>query len=830
MNRKEFMAVIKKHRRGTVYTGENLNYIAFPMGGIGAGMICLEGNGGFTHISLRHKPELFHQPLIFSAFCVKNHPETARILEGKIPDWKIYGVSGGGNGLGGTTYGLPRCLTEAFTAKFPFGTVKLAYPGLPMKVEITGWSPFIPGDEDNSSLPVSALEYTFINAGKKAIEGVYSFHSKNFLATEKTGCGVGEMKNNGFILYQNGTDEKPYDKGSFCAMVIEEIPGINCRWFRVEGFDLLTVLWQEIEKSHIISNPPFKEDEPPSPGASIYLPLQIPPHSKKTVKLLFCWYVPNSNLRIGDDSTKECYKPWYAGRFNDIQEISAYWEDNYNRLKEETSKFTECFYSSSIPVEIIDAVSANLSILKSPTVLRQTDGRLWCWEGCCDTVGCCHGSCTHVWNYAQAIPHLFPNLERTLRDTEFNEMQDEKGHQEFRAWLPIRPSVHRFHAAADGQLGGILKVYRDWRISGDIKWLKGLWEKIKKSLDYCIETWDPEHRGILQEPHHNTYDIEFWGPDGMCCSFYLGALKSASLMAEAVGDDVPLYRELYEKGRRYLETHLFNGEYFYQDIRWKELKAEDPTEKRFTEDKQAIRNLYEKTRYAGLYLAWIDEVMDVIKKEGPGKQYGKGCLADGVLGVWMAEVCGISDILDNEKVKRHLQSVFRYNFKKSLFNHINPQRPGYALGDEGGLLLCTWPKGGKLTFPFPYSDEVWTGFEYQVASHLMMLGKVKEGLEIVRTARKRYDGTKRNPFDEYECGHWYGRALSSYGLLQGLTGIRYDAVEKTLYINPAIKGNFSCFFCTATGYGLAGIKNKKPFVKVFSGKIDIKSIKTGGER
>ncbi|HIW24005.1 MAG TPA: glycoside hydrolase family 116 protein [Candidatus Acutalibacter stercoravium] len=170
----------------------------------------------------------------------------------------------------------------------------------------------------------------------------------------------------------------------------------------------------------------------------------------------------------------------------------------------------------------MDAVSANLSILKSPTVLRQTDGRLWAWEGCCDTVGSCHGSCTHVWNYAQAIPHLFPMLERTFRNAEFHEDQNEEGHQEFRSALPIRKSGNTFHAASDGQLGGIMKMYREWRIGGDLEFLQEYWPLMKKSLDYCIRTWDKKREGVLKEPHHNTYDIEFWGADGMCSSFYLG--------------------------------------------------------------------------------------------------------------------------------------------------------------------------------------------------------------------------------------------------------------------------------------------------------------------
>lgn len=93
-----------------------------------------------------------------------------------------------------------------------------------------------------------------------------------------------------------------------------------------------------------------------------------------------------------------------------------------------------------------------------------------------------------------------------------------------------------------------------------------------------------------------------------------------------------------------------------------------------------------------------------------------------------------------------------------------------------------------------YSNEVWSGIEYQVAAHLIAEGEVEKGLEIVRTCRNRYDGRVRNPFNEYECGSWYARALSSYSLLQALTGVRYDAVDRTLHIAPRIEGDFITFF------------------------------------
>jgi hypothetical protein len=129
-----------------------------------------------------------------------------------------------------------------------------------------------------------------------------------------------------------------------------------------------------------------------------------------------------------------------------------------------------------------------------------------------------------------------------------------------------------------------------------------------------------------------------------------------------------------------------------------------------------------------------------------------------------------------------------------------------------------------LSLPFVYSNEVWTGIEYQAASHLMMMGEVEKGLDIVRTARDRYDGRVRNPFDEYECGHWYARALSSYALLQGLTGVRYDALTQTMYVDSKV-GDFTSFISTETGFGNVGLKNGKPFLKVDYGEIVVKDFK-----
>src|SRR6185312_13311894 len=223
-----------------------------------------------------------------------------------------------------------------------------------------------------------------------------------------------------------------------------------------------------------------------------------------------------------------------------------------------------------------------------------------------------------------------------------------------------------------------------------------------------------------------------------------------------------------------IETDLYDGEYFIQKIIVDGLTAQNPATAK---------------SFGGEY---SDEAKKLLQKEGPKYQYGKGCLSDGILGAWIAEMCMVPQSINGAYVKSHLRSVFKYNFKTDLSEHANPQRPSYALGSEAGLLLCTWPKGGKLSLPFVYSDEVWTGIEHQVASHLMLTGNVEEGLNILSASRDRYDGRIRNPFNEYECGHWYARALASYGYLQALTGVRFDAVTKTLYIDSRV-GDFTSF-------------------------------------
>jgi len=780
------------------YSKESAAAVSFPLGGIGAGMICIEGNGAFGSLSIQNRPDIKKRTLLFSALTVKDDENITKVLESTVPSHKIFtGADGGGGagcGLLDTTCGFPHYKNGEFSSRFPFANINLSDNTAPFDVCVNAWSPFIPGDEDSSSLPFAGIEYTFTNKTAKKLDAVYYFCTANFF--ESGNKHSFRAVENGFVLEY---------KGDAFGAAVDREAYIDTAWFRGGWFDPVTMKWNDILKGSYENKKHKDFKENPGKGATIAVPFTLESGEVKTVRLRLSWHSPNSELFLGSNGDCErgnaaAYSPWYSSVISDIDCGMKMWSEKYDDLYNKTEKFTNCFYDSTLPEEITEAVSANLSILKSPTILRQTDGRLWGWEGCCNDSGSCSGSCTHVWNYAQSICNLFPRLERSLRETEFNECQDDIGFQEFRAPLPIRKAEPFHRPASDGQLGGIIKIYRDWLISGDTDWLRNIWTFVKKSMDFCIQKWDPNRNGYLLEPHHNTYDIEFWGADGMCTSFYLGALKAAYMMSEVLSDTCDEYIALYNKGREYLESDLWNGEYFYQKVEW--------------------INLNEKLDYSHE----SSEAQKLIKQEGPKYQYGTGCLSDGITGIWLSELSGLTDIISEDKILSNLLSIYKYNFKTDLSLHSNPQRSGYACGEEGGLLLCSWPYGGKPSLPFVYSDEVWTGIEYQVASHLISKGRLKEGLDIVQTCRNRYDGTVRNPYNEYECGSWYARAMASYDLLRAYTGVRYDNVNKTLYAKTLNSKNWKTFFSTQTGYGTVSMRDGRVSIKVISGEIAVDTV------
>jgi non-lysosomal glucosylceramidase len=374
-----------------------------------------------------------------------------------------------------------------------------------------------------------------------------------------------------------------------------------------------------------------------------------------------------------------------------------------------------------------------------------------------------------------------------MRITEFNVETEDNGKMEFRTMRVFDKPSYNHPPAADGQLGCLIRLYRDWKLSGDNDFLGSVWPNAKKALDFAFTYWDSDGDYVLDSQQHNTYDIEFYGPNSLVNSMFFGALKAGKEMAAAMGDfdSADKYAKALETGSAKMDDMLWDEEYYIQVI-----------------------NDVDKYKY----------------------QYGKGCLSDQLLGQLNSHIAGLGYILPEEHVNKALLSIFKYNFLNDFTNHHNVQR-AFVLNNEKGLLLCSWPKGGRPKLPFVYSDEVWTGIEYQVASHLIYEGFIDEGLTIVKAVRDRQDGIRRNPWNEIEAGNHYVRSMASWSLLIALSGYKYDLVKKVIEFHPVInRENFHCFFSCEKAWGVFNQKfNKEKNIYEYSIDVlygSLKGIKT----
>ena len=443
--------------------------------------------------------------------------------------------------------------------------------------------------------------------------------------------------------------------------------------------------------------------------------------------------------------------------FDSAWSAASYLAAELPRLESVSRDFRRALFTTSVPPAVIDALAANITVVRSPTCFRIEDGSFLGWEGIRDRIGCGQGNVNHVWNYAQTVAFLFPELERSMREIEFGSEMRSDGAMPFRARRVLGDTEWDMVPAADGQLGAIVRLCREWKLSGDHEFLRRLWPSARRALEFAMSYWDRDGDGVPEAQQNNTYDIEFYGPNPMIAGLFAAALRAGAEMARAVGDDAAdrLARAADESATR-ADALLWNGEYYAQRL----------------DDVDAFRY-----------------------------QHGDGCLADQLLGQFLAHVSGLGYVLPPTHVKRAAQAVHEYNFRPRLDLVESLQRT-YALNEEPGLVLCSWPRGGKPRFPFAYCDEVWTGVEYEIAALLIYEGFVDEGVRIVDAVRGRHDGFRRNPWSESEAGHHYVRAMSSWALLTALSGYRCDLAAGTMSFEPALGGDFRTFWSNGRAWGI----------------------------
>lgn len=794
------------------YEGERLRELAFPLGGIGTGCVSLSGRGALVDWEIFNRPNK-GSVLPYTFFALWAHPEgrgpVTRVLQAPAQP-PFTGEDGGryrGFGFGVRREdgsGLPPMRSARFRGEFPLATVEFEDPALPLSVTLEAYSPFIPLEPDDSGLPIAVLRYRLRNETDTPIDASLVGNIYNPIGYPGEGPFTGEFlgdNRNAYVerdglrgLYLTSAKYPAEDPayGSMALTTTWPDVGHQNAWLRGSWFDAFHDFWNHFSVEGELP----AQDFGPSPDGtsdvgSLWLRARLAPGEEVTLPFLITWHLPNFAMywqprRREGTQERPVWKNYYASRWDDALDVATYYAAHEERLYAGTRAFHDALFSSTLPPHVVDALSSQASILHSPTVLRLPDGTFYGFEGCHSTAGCCEGSCTHVWNYAQTVAFLFPTLERSLRDADYRYNLRDDGYMGFRLQLPLGSPLMEYHAAADGQMGGVLKVYRDWLLSGDDEWLRSLWPRVRKALEYAWTQWDPDRDGVMEGIQHNTYDIEFHGPNTMMGSFYLGALRAAEEMATYLGDAdaARRYRRVYESGRARMEAELYNGEYYRQ-------------------------------------------AYDTVA--APKYQYGEGCLSDQMIGQWFAHLVGLGYLFEPEHARSAIRAVFEHNWMTEFYEHANPQRI-YALNDERGLLLCTWPRGGRPEFPFVYSDEVWCGIEYQVAAHLIYEGFVDEGLAIVKGVRDRHDGLRRNPWNEFECGSHYARSLASWSLLTALSGFSFDLPRGTIGFAPRLHAErWQGFWSVGTGWGVyrQDVAAGEAKVEVHRGALEVTRLRLG---
>jgi len=802
------------------YRGKYLERVAMPLGGIGTGTVSLGGRGDLRDWELMNRGALGYLPAFkFVPPSICNGPFFAlwyrepgkdamiRVLEGPVPA----GEYEGDWGADAANAGFPRFEETVFSAAYPLAGVEFIHRDVPLEVRLEAFNPLVMGDADRSGIPVAVLRYVLTNPADHPIEAAVCGMVPNYIGTDgwtgepegnrnlfRTGKGL-----QGVYMYSEGVDELDVNGGTM-ALTTTATEGVTCRtsWAALPWNWTFREFWDDLIADGALTDHPGTmvpargspdqgEDGTGSrdgagpvstPPATLAAKMTLAPGESRRVTFLLTWHFPNrrawdlgtgyADSRSADYGGPEIVGNYYTTLYRDAWDVAERTVSGLEELEKETVKFVSALVHSDIPAVIREAALFNLNNLRSQTMFRTADGMPFGFEGTGSvggtrtggdrSSGWGFGTCFHVWHYESAVPFLFGDLSLKFREVEFMHATGEDGGMSFRVGLPLETRARNYrHRAADGQMGALVKMYRDWQQSGDDTKLREMWPMIKKAMAYAwTGPWDRDGDGVMEGEQHNTMDVAYHGPNPQMAAWYLAALRSSEEMALYLGDDAfaAECRALYERGRSWTDSNLFNGDYYEQQI-------------------------------------------------PPGMsteaQLGKGCLVDQLAGQYLAHTAGLGYVLDPDHVRTTLRSIMKYNLVENFNDHFNTFR-SFGLGDETGLVMAGYPRGGLPELPFPYYTEVMTGFEYSTAAHMLYEGQTEAGVRVFEAVRDRYDGYKRNPFNEGEYGHRYARAMASWAGIPAWTGFSYSAVNRSMAFNPG-EGKF--FWSNGYLYGTVEIRS-----------------------
>lgn len=804
------------------FSGRQLGMIAFPLGGVAAGSLSLGGRGQLRDWEIFNRPDKgrtisYAFPSIWAQ--AGSAKPVARVLEARLlpPYQAASGLSPN------QVSGLTRLAGATFTGEYPLAKIAFNDRKLPVRVTLEAFTPIFPHDADDSGLPVAILRYRVANPGKEKAKVSIAFSLDNPVGMDprsRGGAGRPAKRTNEFrsgagvqgLLMTNPEVAKDSPlAGSFALCLLN--PGDAkvthlSGWPRAKWWASPLLFWDDFSDDGQLGP---ETGERNSVG-SISMQREIAAGAEADYTFVLAWHFPNRTpgwcgWEAPQGEANAIIGNYYSQRFAGAWQAAEYAAANLPALEKRMRQFLTAMRETTLPAPVKEAAMANLSTLASTTCFRTADGKFRGFEGVNDDRGCCHGNCTHVWNYETVTQHLYPSLARSMREAAFDLADRLDG------VLPIRLSLPEGKqtggtTATDGTMGQIIKAYLDWRLSGDDAWLEKIWPKVKKAMEFAwVEGgWDGDRDGVSEGVQHNTYDVEFYGPNPMTGVYYLGGLRACEEMARAAGD--PAFaercRELFARGKAWTDENLFNGRYYIQKIR-------------------------------GIP---VDKIAKPLRSRGgaedpehPDFQLGEGCLADQLIGQYLADVAGLGPLLDPVRIRKTLASIYAYNYRSNLYEHDSVQRI-YALNDEAAVLICDYGKAARPKIPFPYYAEAWTGIEYLYAAQLMYAGMVREGIQCFENVRRRFDGERRNPWDEPECGHHYARAMSAWSGILALSGFHYHGGRKAVTAIPRVKAaSFSSFWSTGTGWGTfsqsVGDGRARFTLSVLHGNLACRSVELG---
>ncbi len=702
------------------YEGAALAKVKMPMGGIGTGTISLSGRGSLVDWEVDNRPAKGFTPRAgffaphFAIRCeTADGKKVGRLLEGPLLNSEFEGYEG----CQVQNHGFPRFERAVFKAAYPLATIDFFDKRVPLQVSLEAFNPLVKGDASASGIPAVYFRWRLKNPTAAVIKASI--------------CGTVIRKTKG-------------------ELVIKPAPGVGVQTgvdeVREPGWNVgLDRYWRRfVDKGEVVSSP---VEEPKSiPAMQRCVAVELKSGEEAIVPFVIAWRNPKRMAWDWGESKIEVGN-FYCGEYKTAEQAADRLLNDVAALEAKTIGFVKKVITSKAPDIVKEAALFNLSTLRTETCFRTPDGNFYGWEGCRDDHGSCLGSCTHVWGYEHCLVDIWPDLARTMLDNEFGIQLDPKGHMVFRVGLPLRQNKDAGGvAAADGQMQCIVKAYEYWKKTGDGAWLKKTWPGISRALSFCwIEGgWDADQDGVMEGCQHNTMDVEYYGPNPQMGFLYLAALASAEAMATEVGEAsfAAKCRVLKARGSDWIEKNLFNGDYYIH---------------RITPPKGKVAK--------GLKHG----SMGARDASNPDYQLGEGCLIDQLVGDFAARAVGLGPVADVEHAKKTIATIVLRNRKAPDDDQFNNMR-GYAMYGEESLRMAWYPEGRLPKSPFPYYRETMTGFEYVVAALQVMYGDKKGAERTVRNIRDRYDGIKRSPFDEAECGHHYARTLDAWTVLKAFDG------------------------------------------------------------